>query len=265
MSDFFQPIIQPPFANFFIVVFGLIWGSFFNVCIHRMPREEDVVFKPSHCPKCDDRFPWYLNIPVLSYLFLKGRCRKCKKRISIQYPLVEIASAMLFLWVFTNYGWSWKFLFYIAFHSSLLIITVIDIHHRIIPDELSLGGIVVGFLACFLLKDITWLESLGGILIGGGAFFLVAFSYEYFTKREGLGGGDIKLLGMIGAWLGIKSILPVIIISSALGSIVGIGYMVVKKGNMKLAIPFGPFLAIAAFIFAFWGAAIERLIFPSFQ
>lgn len=246
----------------FSFVFGLIFGSFFNVCIVRLPNDESVVSKRSHCPKCKDAFPWYLNIPVLSYLWLRGRCRKCKERISVQYPLVELLTGFLFLWLFHRYGWSVQFFAYAIYLSALLVITVIDIHHQIIPNEISLPGIVVGFVMALLTGDILWWQSLLGILFGGGLFFLIAFIYEKIAGREGLGGGDVKLLAMIGAWQGMESILLVVVLSSFLGSLVGITMMVIKGKNLKFAIPFGPFLAVAAVIYLIWGPVLTPYLFP---
>jgi leader peptidase (prepilin peptidase)/N-methyltransferase len=158
---------------------------------------------------------------------------------------------------------SWAFLFYGILLSYLLIISVIDIHHQIIPDELSLSGIPLGLLAAWLINDITWWESLLGIGFGGAIFWGVALLYEKITKREGLGGGDVKLLAMLGAWLGYQSILPIIIISSALGTVFGLSLMLIKKKNFKMAIPFGPFLAAAAVIFLFAKEPILTLIFST--
>lgn len=144
----------------------------------------------------------------------------------------------------------------------LLVITVIDLHHMIIPDELSLSGILLGFISVFFTNQMVWWDSLLGAALGGGIFLAIAMLYEKMTKQEGLGGGDIKLLAMIGAWLGIQSILVVIVISSALGSVIGIGLMLFKRKNLKTAIPFGPFLAVAAFIYLIWGIPIRQKLFP---
>jgi leader peptidase (prepilin peptidase)/N-methyltransferase len=175
---------------------------------------------------------------------------------------VEIISSVVFSYLWLVYGWSWSWLFYTVFVSMLLIITVIDLHHMIIPDELSLSGILVGFTSVFFTGEMVWWESLLGAALGGGIFLGIAMLYEKMAKQEGLGGGDIKLLAMIGAWLGIQSILVVIVISSALGSIVGISLMLFKRKNLKTAIPFGPFLAIAAIIYLIWGVPIRQRLFP---
>ncbi|MFM8270281.1 MAG: prepilin peptidase [Pseudomonadota bacterium] len=247
---------------FFVAILGLIWGSFFNVCIIRIPQSKSVVRNRSHCPSCQNPLKWYHNIPVLSFLFLRGQCAFCHNRISIQYPLVELSSAILFSGLWWIYGWSLPWIFYTLFASMLLIITVIDLQHMIIPDELSLSGIVLGFVSVFFTQEMAWWDSLLGAALGGGVFLGIALLYEKITKQEGLGGGDIKLLAMIGAWLGIQSILIVIVISSALGSILGIGLMLFKRKNLKTAIPFGPFLAAAAIIYLLWGHPIKQQLFP---
>lgn len=246
--------------NFFILGLGLIWGSFFNVCIARIPDRKSLLTR-SACPKCGNKIPWFANIPVLSFIYLRAKCLNCKNPISIQYPLVEIATAILFLGLFYQYGLSWQFFSYTVLASNLLVISVIDLYLQIIPDELSLSGIVVGFLLTFLTQDVLWWESLLGILMGGGSFLLVAILYEKVAKREGLGGGDIKLLAMIGAWLGYKAVLPTIIVSSALGSVIGVALILFKGRDFKTAIPFGPFLAVGAMVYLFWGKAIDSLLF----
>ena len=228
---------------------GLIWGSFLNVCIARMPTGISVVTGRSHCPHCKEIIPWHLNVPVLSFLFLRGHCSACKKRISLQYPLVELSTAALFTLLLLKFELGPQWLAYAVFVSGLIVLTGIDLEHRIIPDELSLGGIPVGFLAALWTGDIPWWASALGVLLGGGFFYAVAWVYEKATGREGLGGGDIKLLGAIGAWLGYSAVLPVIILSSTFGSVTGLLYMILAKKDLKLAIPFGPFLAIAAFLY----------------
>jgi leader peptidase (prepilin peptidase) / N-methyltransferase len=263
VNDLYQELQNSAFGLGFFFVFGLIWGSFFNVCIARMPADESVVKGRSHCPKCQTQLPWYLNIPLLSYLYLRGRCHHCKTRISIQYPLVELITGFLFAGLYYRYGVSVQWLAYAVYLSALLIITVIDLYHQIIPNELSLPGIVVGFLFCLLTGDILWWESLLGVLLGGGLFFLIAFIYEKWSGREGLGGGDVKLLAMMGAWQGYQSILLIIVLSSAIGSIVGIGLMIAQGKNLKTAIPFGPFLALAAALCLFWGPQLQAILFPA--
>lgn len=245
-----------------IFIFGLLWGSFFNVCIVRLPKNESVIWGRSACPQCKSLIPWFCNIPLFSYLLLKGKCRDCKTPISAEYPIVELLSGLMFLGLFLYFDWSKELIANWVFCSALLVISVIDLHHQIIPDEISLPGILVGFLFALWVGKISWVESLLGILLGGGSFLLIAWGYEKISKREGLGGGDIKLLGMIGAWLGVKSLLIVIVLSSLLGSIVGIGAMVFQKKDFKTAIPFGPFLALGALAYLFFGNELQAILFP---
>ena len=236
--------------------FGAVVGSFLNVCICRMPKGESVVSPPSHCPRCDYRIRWYDNIPLFSYLLLRGKCRGCGTHISMQYPLVELLNGLLTLALFLKFGPTLSFLALFLFCSALVVITFIDLEHQIIPDEISLSGIVIGFVFSFFLPWQTWLNSLLGILLGGGSLLLVAYAYQWLTGKEGMGGGDIKLLAMMGAFLGWKSIPFIIFSSSLVGSVVGITIMLVQKKDSKLAIPFGPYLAFGAVLYIFYGRQI---------
>ncbi len=243
---------------------GTLWGSFFNVCILRIPADQSIVTDSSRCPKCLRGLRWYMNIPILSYAWLRGKCAYCEEKISIQYPIVEAISGCMFLWLFHRFGWNGQFLAYGLFCSLLLVISVIDLYHQIIPDELSLSGLVLGLLVSVALKDIRWLDSVLGVVAGGGIFLAVAYGYEKVSGREGLGGGDIKLLAMIGAWLGLHSILLVIVVSSFLGALVGVTLMFFQRKNFKMAIPFGPFLAVGAFVYLFWGHELQLLLIPNY-
>jgi leader peptidase (prepilin peptidase)/N-methyltransferase len=242
--------------SLFAFVFGSVVGSFLNVCICRMPKDESVVTPPSHCPLCNYRIRWYDNIPLISYLLLRGKCRGCGTHISLQYPLVELLNGLLTLALFLRFGLSLTFLALFLFCSSLVVITFIDLEHQIIPDEISLSGIVIGFVFSFFLPWQNWLNSLLGILLGGGSLLLVAYGYQWLTGKEGMGGGDIKLLAMMGAFLGWKSVLFIIFASSLIGSVVGITMMLVQKKDSKLAIPFGPYLAFGAVLYIFYGRQI---------
>jgi len=210
------------------------------------------------CPHCDKQILWYDNIPVLSYLMLKGRCRHCRTPISFRYVCVEILGGLAALCVFLRFGLSTAAVAHYAFLASLIVITIIDIDHRIIPDIISLPGIPVFFIASLFLPGITYKDSALGILAGGGSLFLVAWVYHLITKKEGMGGGDIKLLAMIGALVGWKGVLFTIFVASTVGTVAGILIMLVTKKNMKLALPFGPFLAIGATTYIFFGS---RLIY----
>jgi leader peptidase (prepilin peptidase)/N-methyltransferase len=242
--------------SLFALVTGMVVGSFLNVCICRMPKGESVVSPPSHCPQCDYRIRWYDNIPLVSYLLLRGKCRGCGMHISLQYPIVELLNGLLTLALFLRFGPTLAFLVLFLFCSALVVITFIDLEHQIIPDEISLPGIVIGFIFSFFLQGHSWLNSLLGILLGGGSLLLVAYVYQWLTGKEGMGGGDIKLLAMMGAFLGWKSILFIIFASSLVGSVIGITMMLVQKKDSKLAIPFGPYLAFGAVLYIFYGRQI---------
>ncbi|HEY6871477.1 MAG TPA: prepilin peptidase [Geobacteraceae bacterium] len=240
----------------FAFIFGAVVGSFLNVCIHRVPKEESVVFPPSRCPGCGFRIPWYDNVPIVSWLLLRGKCRSCRAPISPQYPLVEAINALLTLFLFMRFGPSLAFLALFLFCSAMVVVTFIDLEHQIIPDAISLPGIVAGFAFSFFMPQLGWKGSLFGILVGGGSLYLVAFLYQLFTGKEGMGGGDIKLLAMMGAFFGWKSIPFIIFVSSLFGSVIGVTVMLIQKKDSKLAIPFGPFLVFGAILYIFYGSRI---------
>ena len=242
--------------SFFAFAFGAVVGSFLNVCICRMPAMESVVFPPSHCTKCDYVIRWYDNIPILSYLFLRGKCRRCGEHISLQYPLVELLNGALTLALFLRYGPSFIFAVLFLFCSALVVVTFIDLEHQIIPDAITLPGIVIGFVVSFFIPQLGWLNSLIGIVAGGGSLLLIAYGYQLIAKKDGMGGGDVKLLAMMGAFFGWKAILFIIFVASMVGSVIGIGMMLAQKKDSTLAIPFGPFLASAAVLYIFYGRTI---------
>ena len=239
-------------ASLISIIFGATVGSFLNVCIFRLPKEESIIWPGSHCPLCRKPIKFYDNIPLVSYLLLRGRCRYCHSPISIQYPSIEGITALGSLILFMKFGPSLSYLFYFSFVAALIVITVIDLYHQIIPDVISLPGIGAGLLASLIIPQITFLNSLFGILLGGGSLFLVATLYQWLFKREGMGGGDVKLLAMIGAFLGWKAVILTILLSSLIGSITGIIIMVSKGKDFKYAIPFGPFLSLGAVIALFY-------------
>lgn len=245
-------------------IFGLITGSFLNVCIYRLPRETSVVSPGSSCPSCKAPVRPWDNIPVISYLFLRGRCRSCGEKISVRYPLVELLNGALYWSVFASFGMGWHLLFFFAFVSAMVVITFIDLEFQIIPDVITLPGIVIGFLgALFLLPDLFagptfnlsqalgFKTSIAGFLLGGGLFYSIAV-----LSKGGMGGGDIKLMAMVGAFMGWKAVLLTTFIGSLTGSIVGIFLMVFKGKGRKAKIPFGPFLALGAVTSLFFGEAI---------
>ncbi len=246
-------LYSPPEMMLIVFAAGLCIGSFLNVCIYRIPESKSIVTPPSSCPSCGYRIRYYDNIPIASYLFLRGKCRQCHARISLRYPMVELLTGLFALWVFFRLGLSLQALVYFAFIATLLVITFIDIDHRIIPDVISLPGIPVFFLASFAVPSLTYKESLMGILLGGGILYAVAWTYLFLTKREGMGGGDIKLLAMMGGLIGWKGVFFTIFVSSAIGTVTGLAIMIATRKNMKLAVPFGPFLAMGAVIYIFFG------------
>jgi len=239
--------------NVFITVFGAVIGSFLNVCIYRIPKGKSLVLPASSCPGCGHPIRPYDNIPVLSYLFLRGRCRDCGQKISPRYIAVELITAVMAVFLFRRFGLSLHFIFTFLFTAVLIVITFIDLEHGIIPDVITLPGIPLSVLIAVTVMGVSFLDSILGMILGGGLFYLIAVGYELFAKREGMGGGDIKLLAMLGAFFGWQSLIFLLLVSSLLGSMVGIGVMVVKKEGMKYAVPFGPFLSVAAVAYLFWG------------
>ena len=236
-----------------VFLFGICVGSFLNVCIYRLPESKSIVHPRSMCPGCGTLIRFYDNIPILSYMLLRGKCRHCGARISFRYPVVEFISGIFAVGVFWKFGLGLESLIYFTFIATLLVITFIDIDHQIIPDVISLPGIPLFFAASFALPSVSWVESLVGILIGGGSLWLVAQLYYLLTRKEGMGGGDIKLLAMMGAIIGWRGVLFTIFTASAVGTIAGL-LVILKAGkSMKLKIPFGPFLAIGAIAYIFFG------------
>jgi leader peptidase (prepilin peptidase) / N-methyltransferase len=241
------------FIEILIFLFGLCIGSFLNVCIYRLPVSKSIVRPRSLCPACGTFIAYYDNIPLFSYLWLHGRCRHCGIRISWRYPIVELLGGLFALGTYLKFGLTIEALIYFAFIASLLVITFIDLDHRIIPDAITLPGIPIFFVASFALPAITISESLLGILVGGGSLFLVAWLYHLFTRKEGMGGGDIKLLAMMGALVGWQGVFFTIFVSSLVGTLAGFAVMLQSRQGMKLAVPFGPFLSIGSIIYIFFG------------
>jgi leader peptidase (prepilin peptidase) / N-methyltransferase len=247
-------------TNIFIFCFGSVIGSFLNVCAYRLPRERSVVKPNSFCPACEIPIKFYDNIPIVSYLFLRAKCRACGARISLQYPAVELITGLLFLMLYWKFGFGRTLPVLMLFVSVLIVISVIDLEFQLIPDVLSIGALVAGVVLAFIRPGFSFLDALFGIALGGGVLFTIAFGYQFVTKREGMGGGDIKLIAMIGAFCGMKGVLFSIICASLLGTIVGIPLMLIKGKDSKYAIPFGPFLSSAAVIYLFRGQNIIYMI-----
>ena len=242
----------------FTFVMGISLGSFMNVCIYRLPLGKSIIWPPSSCPRCGERVKIYDNIPILSYVILMGKCRYCKEPISWQYPLVELAAGLLSLALFIRYGLTYQYFMYLIFTLDLFIISFIDLRHKIIPDVLSLPGILVGLAASFALLDIKWLDSIIGILVGGGTLYLIGFLYKLLTGKEGMGGGDVKLLAMIGAWMGWRALPLIVLMASASGTLAAIVFILHSGKGFRTRIPFGPFLSLGAVTYLFLGDELTR-------
>jgi leader peptidase (prepilin peptidase) / N-methyltransferase len=238
----------------FVLAMGLVVGSFLNVCIYRLPRRESVMFPGSHCPVCDRSLDWFENLPLASWLVLRGRCRTCRTRIPVQYPLVEAMTAAVFVSAYFIYGWTPLLAARLLFACAMIVLFVIDLQHRILPNVITLPGIVIGLLFSFFLPP-GWRSSLIGVLAGGGVLFAIAEAYYRLRGYEGLGMGDVKMLAMIGAFLGWPLMIVTLVLSSFSGSIVGVGLLVSRRGDMKAALPFGTFLAVGALVAAVAGDA----------
>ncbi|MCM3881272.1 MAG: prepilin peptidase [Vicinamibacterales bacterium] len=228
----------------FVALFGLIIGSFLNVCCYRLPLGQSLVWPSSRCPNCQTPLKAYDNIPIIGYLLLKGRCRSCGMPISVQYPIVEIVTGAVFLGSYLIFPTP---LLYqrLLFSCAMIVLFVIDLEHRILPNVITLPGIAAGFLFSFFMPP-GWVDSLIGLLIGGGSLWLLSEAYFRLRHEEGMGFGDVKMLAMIGAFLGWKLMLLTLVLSSFLGSAVGLAVILSNRGGLKYALPFGTFLAIAA-------------------
>jgi leader peptidase (prepilin peptidase) / N-methyltransferase len=255
-------------SHLVVFIFGAIVGSFLNVCILRIPKDESLVHPPSHCPDCKSAIRFYDNIPLISYLVLLGRCRSCKKWISPRYFVVELLMASLSVVLYYQFGIGLAFFVGFVFVAALIIISFIDLDVRIVPDVISLPGIVVGLLfsiiARYFINDPFELVpspigALLGVLIGGGFLLALAWAYEAFTGVEGMGGGDIKLLAMIGAFLGWTSIPFTLFFASLTGSVVGLGVMITKGVGRRFALPFAPFLCLGALLYLLFGQELVGL------
>ena len=229
-----------------VTIFGLSVGSFLNVCIHRLPLRQSLMYPPSRCPRCETALKPYDNIPVVSYLVLRGRCRACGAPISLRYPLIEVTTGAVFLAAYILFDGA---ILYqrLLFACAMIVLFVIDLEHRILPDLITLPGIVLGFLFSFIMPP-GWIDSLIGLILGGGSLWLMGEIYFRLRHEEGMGFGDVKMLAMIGAFLGWKLMLLTLILSSFLGSGIGLGMIAARRGDMKYALPFGTFLAVGAII-----------------
>lgn len=247
-------------------IFGSIVGSFLNVCIYRLPKGRSVIVPGSHCPNCTAAIHWYDNIPILSYVFLGGRARCCKSKISFRYFIVEVLTALVFLVLFSAFGLTPKSFAYAAMVSGLIVATFVDFEIQEIPDEVSVGGLVLGLVLATAFPSIlnetarlnSFLNSFLGALVGGGMIYAMGMLGEFAFKKEAMGGGDVKLLAMIGAFMGWKLVVMTFFLAPVFGSVVGI---VLKLRYGKDVIPYGPYLSLAAVCSIFFGERILHLLF----
>ncbi len=246
------PAPYPGIEAALVGLLGLMIGSFMNVCIYRLPRELSPVRPRSGCTSCGHMLSWYENIPIVSYLFLRGRCRGCGAPISWMYPIVEALTGAMFLGGYLLYGPSPLLVARLLFGCAMIVLFVIDLQHKLLPNVITVPGIVVGFLLSFVAGP-GWQASLIGIAAGGGSLWAIAEIYYRLRKEEGLGMGDVKMLAMIGAFLGWRLVLVTLMLASFSGTIVGVGVLIAKKESLKYALPFGTFLAVGAVVAAVAG------------
>jgi len=230
---------------------GAVVGSFLNVCIYRLPRHESVVWPASHCTACGRLIAFYDNIPIISYGILRGHCRACRASISIQYPLVELVTAIGYGMIVWHFGLTSVAFVYALLYSALIVITGTDLSHQVIPDVITLPGLVIGMFSAAVILPLGILNSLAGVVVGGGLLWLLAWLSPYLFGKEGMGGGDIKLMAMVGAFLGWKPVLLAIMVGSLIGSIVGVGLIAFRVMRRDEYLPFGPFLAVGSLVALF--------------
>lgn len=224
---------------------GLCVGSFLNVCIHRLPRGESLLWPASRCPQCGHALRWFHNVPVLSWLALGGRCARCRGPISAQYPIVEATTALLWLLIVWLTPPGWLLASRLVLATALVVLFMIDLEHQILPNAITLPGVAVGFAFSWLAPPGP-VDSLIGIVVGGGVLYAIAFGYYLVRKEEGMGMGDVKMLAMIGAFLGWRAVLVTLVLSSFAGAVIGVGMMALQRGTLRYALPFGTFLSLGA-------------------
>jgi leader peptidase (prepilin peptidase)/N-methyltransferase len=243
------------FQTAILVLVGLAVGSFLNVCVHRLPRGQSLNSPPSRCPQCHYRLRWADNIPLVSYAILGGRCRECRAAISIRYPIIELVTMGLFVLHGAVFGWTALLIPRLVFACAMVVLFAIDLEHHLLPNAITLPGIALGLIASTVLPP-GIIDALIGVLVGGGVLWLIGEAYFRFSGHEGMGGGDVKMLAMIGGFLGWKLVLVTLVLSSVLGSIIGLIVIAARKGGMKYALPYGTFLALGALVASLAGDAI---------
>jgi len=244
-----------PVAAVLFFVFGLLVGSFLNVCIYRLPRHESLNWPGSHCTSCDRPLSWYENIPLFSWLVLRGRCRTCHTPISPTYPIIEALTGLVFLAAFDLYAFTPLLAVRLLFACAMIVLFVIDLQHRILPNVITVPGVVAGFVASLWLPP-GWLSSTLGLLLGGGSLFLIGEVYYRTRGVEGMGMGDVKMLAMIGAFLGWPLMVLTLVLASFSGAVFGVAMIASGRGGAQAALPFGTFLAVGALVAAVTGQPI---------
>lgn len=235
------------FAVTVLGLVGLVVGSFLNVCIYRLPRRESLVWPGSRCPSCGVAVRWYDNVPVLSYLQLAGRCRACRAPIGLRYPVVELATMAVFLAHVLAIGWSPLLPVRLAFACAMIVLFAIDLEHQILPNAITLPGIVVGLVVSLWLPP-GWRSAVAGAALGGGSLWLLFELWLRLRGVEALGMGDVKMLAMVGAFLGWQQVIVTLVLSSLLGSLVGIGLIIAGRGSLGSKLPYGTFIALGALV-----------------
>jgi leader peptidase (prepilin peptidase)/N-methyltransferase len=246
----------PGFAELTLVMCGLCIGSFLNVCIYRLPLGLSVVRPASRCPGCGQALAWWDNIPVFSYVVLWGRCRTCRLPISVRYPIVEALTAAVFLAHWYVFGPTLLLAVRLTFACAMIVLFAIDLEHQILPNAITLPGIVVGFVCSWLVPPGP-LMSLAGMALGGGLLWTIGEVWFRLRKVEAMGFGDVKMLAMVGAFLGVKLVVLTFVLSSMIGGLVGAALLVSRRADMATKVPFGTMLAFAALVASLYG---ERLL-----
>jgi leader peptidase (prepilin peptidase)/N-methyltransferase len=242
-------------APIFITALGLVVGSFLNVCIYRLPLSKSIVRPGSACARCGRLLAWFENIPIVSYVALRGRCRSCGERISLRYPTIEAITSAMFALGWWYYGPGVLLASRLVLGCALIVLFEIDRQHQILPHAITLPGIAAGFAFSFF-TDPGWVSSLAGIVIGGGTLLAIGYGYYFLRHEEGLGMGDFKMLAMIGAFLGWKLVLVTLMFSSIAGAVIGLLVIVLRRGDLKYALPYGTFLSLAGLIASLYGDRI---------
>jgi len=249
----------------FAGLFGLAIGSFLNVVIYRLPRKIKFLKDRSVCPKCGNQLKWYHNIPFFSYLFLKGKCGFCEQHISFRYPLVESINAIFYLYYYYRFDISYDFVIYSILTSALIVIFFIDLDYQIIPDRITIPGMVLAIMISWFPNGIGLFQSLIGLLVGGGSLYLIALLGDFLFKKESMGGGDIKMAAMLGAFLGWQKIIFIFMASAVIGLVISITMMIFSKKLRKdRVVPFGPFIALAAVLAIIYGDIIINYYLENF-